>query len=86
MMALREFKDEHGVNWQIWDTQPSLRVFGDSVVGGHLHEDAVGGWLTFQSARERRRFYQVPPDWEGLPDDELRRLCRHAVHVQTTRP
>jgi hypothetical protein len=85
-MALREFRDDHGVQWQVWDTQPSLRIFGEAAAGTHLHEDAINGWLTFQSSRERRRFYQVPPDWETLPDDELRRLCGYAVHVDTTRP
>ena len=85
-MALREFRDERGVEWQAWDTQPALRIFGEAAAGLHLHEDAVGGWLTFQSATERRRFYQVPEDWDSLSDDELRRLCRHAVEVQTTRP
>jgi hypothetical protein len=83
-MAHREFRDEHGVRWEVWDTYPTLKIFGDAAAGVHLHEDAAGGWLTFQSARERRRFYQVPDGWESLPDDELRRLCRHAVHVETT--
>lgn len=85
-MALREFKDERGVHWQVWDTQPTLRVFGEPVAGAHLHEDARQGWLTFQSATQRRRFYQVPESWDALPDDDLRRLLRHAVHADTTRP
>lgn len=85
-MPLREFKDDRGVQWQVWETQPTLRIFGEAVGGTHLHEDAVNGWLTFQSSRERRRFYQVPPDWDTMPDDEMRRLLRHAVHVDTTRP
>jgi hypothetical protein len=85
-MALREFRDDHGVQWQVWDTQPTLRIFGEAAAATHLHEDAANGWLTFQSSRERRRFFQVPPEWETMPDDELRRLCRHAVPVETTRP
>lgn len=84
-MALREIRDERGVQWQVWDTKPTLRL-GDEVAGAHLHEDAVQGWLTFQSANERRRFYQVPPGWEELSDAELTRLCDHAVPVQTSRP
>ena len=85
-MSLREFKDERGVEWQVWRTTPTLHLFGEQAAGSHLHEDAVGGWLTFQSAAERRRFYQVPADWEALDEDDLRRLCRHAVPVQTSRP
>jgi hypothetical protein len=84
-MSLREIRDERGIQWQVWDTRPSLRL-GEEAVGAHLHEDAVEGWLTFQSASERRRFYQVPAGWEDLPDRDLSRLCEHAVPVQTTRP
>jgi hypothetical protein len=84
-MALREIRDERGIEWQVWDTRPTLRL-GDEAAGAHLHEDAVAGWLTFQSATERRRFYQVPAGWEELSDGDLARLCEHAVAVQTSRP
>ncbi len=84
-MALREFRDGRGVDWQVWDTRPTLRI-GEEIPGAHLHEDAIEGWLTFQSASERRRFYQVPPGWDELSDGDLARLCEHAVPVQTTRP
>ncbi|HEX8390951.1 MAG TPA: hypothetical protein VF665_01235 [Longimicrobium sp.] len=85
-MAMREFSDARGVQWQVWDVQPTLRVAGGEQPGSLLHEDAAEGWLTFQSASERRRFYQRPPDWESLSDEQLARLCNHAVPVATTRP
>ena len=34
-MAIREFSDGHGIQWQVWDTQPTLSIFGES-----------GPWLT----------------------------------------
>lgn len=37
-----------------------------------------GGWLAFESARERRRLSPIPPGWETAPDAELERLCRSA--------
>ncbi len=85
-MAMREFSDERGVRWQVWDVEPTLRVAGGDRAGSLLHEDAVDGWLTFQSASERRRFYQRPPDWDTLTDEQLALLCKHAVPVATTRP
>ena len=84
-MALREIRDERGIQWQVWDTKPTLRI-GEEEPGAHLHEDAVAGWLTFQSAGERRRFYQVPAGWDELSDSDLSRLCEHAVPVPTSRP
>jgi hypothetical protein len=80
-MALREFNDEDGVTWQVWDVSPTLGVDATSEKGRMLSEDVVAGWLSFRSPGERRRFFQVPPGWENFTDEELCRLCRHAVAV-----
>lgn len=44
-----------------------------------------GGWLAFESARERRRLSPIPPDWEEAPDAELERLCRAAASAAPPR-
>ena len=38
-----------------------------------------GGWIAFESARERRRLSPIPAGWETLPDAELERMCRSAA-------
>ncbi len=38
-----------------------------------------GGWIAFQSARERRRLSPIPAGWETLPDAELEGMCRRAA-------
>ena len=38
-----------------------------------------GGWLTFESARERRRLSPIPTGWEQASDRELETLCRNAA-------
>jgi hypothetical protein len=38
-----------------------------------------GGWLTFESANERRRLSPIPPGWETAPDAELEQMCRTAT-------
>jgi len=58
-MASREFTDSKGVVWRVWDVTPT-----------HLHpitkseeymEPWAGGWLTFQSADEKRRLVAPYP-------------------------
>lgn len=36
------------------------------------------GWLAFQSGDEWRRLAPIPPEWETLPDAELRALLSQA--------
>jgi len=38
-----------------------------------------GGWLAFESARERRRLSPIPAAWEIVPDSELERMCGNAA-------
>lgn len=73
-MAFREFSDPEGRRWQVWDVMPPLAV-------GAVSEDGAGGWLSFQCTAERRRLYQVPPNWDALTDAQLCFLCRHAVPI-----
>jgi hypothetical protein len=40
-----------------------------------------GGWLSFESWREKRRLTVYPADWQDLPPAELERLCAQATPV-----
>ena len=79
-MAVREFTDSNGVDWQIWDVTPS-----------HLHpvtrtEDYMGnlqdGWLAFQSSTDRYRLEApYPANWISLPLAQLEDLLQRATRV-----
>lgn len=43
-----------------------------------LADNLSGGWLTFESANERRRLSPIPPGWEGASDADLEKLCKAA--------
>ncbi len=79
-MAVREFTDRKGVDWQVWDVTPS-----------HFHpvtrgEDYMGslqdGWLVFQSGPDKRRLAApYPADWATMPLAELEALLKRALTV-----
>ena len=69
-MALREFEDQAGTRWIVWDTIPA------STIG--LAEEYRGGWLTFDNGTERCRIAPIPPDWLELPDNRLALMLRVA--------
>lgn len=93
-MAHREFRDENGGIWQVWDVFPST-LEGLTAKRQALATDASdpqrpraakftlpaqlrGGWLAFQSQVESRRLAPIPSDWVSLPDSELAALVRSA--------
>ena len=95
-MAHRQYRDEADVLWQVWDIHPmevsqqlsQERDLGDTptttthmAVSGEL----AGGWLCFESAREKRRLWPIPAGWERLTDAELTRLCDAAVNARARR-
>ena len=69
-MALREFEDQAGRRWAVWDTFPATTA--------GLSPEYHDGWLTFDDGTERRRLSPVPPNWEALPLDRLTMLLRVA--------
>ena len=71
-MALRTFQDADGVEWQVWDTIPAKLV----------STTFEGGWLTFQSATEKRRLAPIPLYWVSADSEELSRLLRRAKRVE----
>lgn len=81
-MALREYSDETGVRWRVWQVQPGS--FAAASVVGRLPDEFCGGWLCFESEGEKRRLMPVPPSWDERSDSELDVLRRAAESVQTS--
>lgn len=77
-MAIREFKDSHGVVWRVWTTIPS----NARSVNPELGE----GWLSFDSEGERRRFGPIPKGWEHMSAERLELICRVAVPARRSDP
>jgi hypothetical protein len=75
-MALREFDDEAGTRWIVWDTIPA------STIG--LTEEYRRGWLTFDSGTDRCRLAPIPPDWTELPIERLLLLLQVARTAEPT--
>lgn len=68
-MALREFRDDRGRTWQVWDTHPtSAQLKVDRKLKGRV----TGGWLTFTSGAERRRLVPIPRGWAKAKEPALR--------------
>ena len=78
-MAYREFLDEQGILWWIWDTQPQAsRRFGVTQL--------QSGWLTFESFLERRRLVPAPEAWSQASDDKLQEWLASATAVKLRTP
>jgi hypothetical protein len=69
-MGLREFEDQAGRRWAVWETFPGTTA--------GLSPEFHDGWLTFDDGAERRRLRPVPPNWEALPVERLTMLLRVA--------
>ena len=76
-MALREFEDQAGRRWAVWETFPGTTA--------GLSPEYHDGWLTFDDGTERRRLRPVPPNWEALPLERLTMLLRVADGAPTAR-
>ena len=59
-MASRNFADQSGVNWHVWNTVP--------VSGAVINPGFEKGWLTFEAETGLlRRLAPVPEGWEDVP-------------------
>lgn len=67
-MALREFSDDNGRQWQAWDTHPASLQADQRPV----REKYLQGWVTFMCGRERRRLTPVPAEWASADEALLR--------------
>lgn len=66
-----------GERWEVWEVRLGER--GEQrTVSPHL----TGGWLTFESAAEKRRLAPIPEGWEELAVETLAGLCQGAVFVR----
>ena len=72
-MAYREFTDQAGVHWRVWDTYPGS--------ASNVRSVYAAGWLGFESDAERRRLHPVPQGWADAPDHQLWEYLRQALPV-----
>lgn len=62
-MAYREFNDSTGVLWRTWETRPHMAA--------NVRSRFAGGWICFESERERRRLEPIPEGWLEATEDEM---------------
>ena len=74
-MSYRTFTDSTGTEWQVWDIVPGKRV----------RHTLAEGWLTFESATEKRRLAPIPLYWVSADDAELERMLKKAAPVPQRR-
>jgi hypothetical protein len=81
---LREFTDDDGLTWRVWDVTPSLhdRL---SPSAQQISLRVPSGWLCFESARERRRLTPIPENWDTLDEGALKKMCAEAEKVRSDR-
>ena len=53
----------------------------DIVDIARISKKREGGWLTFTTARERRRLSPIPDDWESADEASLRALLAAADRI-----
>jgi hypothetical protein len=75
-MAIRTFRASDGTTWSAWLVTSTTQ----STVPGSPSE-----WLAFQNedSTERRRLFEVPPNWETLSDERLELLRQVAEPART---
>lgn len=76
-MSYREFVDDTGAPWRVWDTHPVAANMLRSFSPGY-----AGGWLTFECIAERRRLAPIPQDWEYASREEMVAWCERASRVR----
>jgi len=69
----RGFVDSDHVVWTVWEVQ-----WQGASRAPRVRAELAGGWLAFQSRKERRRLAPIPEAWDALSDVELECLCRLA--------
>jgi hypothetical protein len=74
----RRFVDERGVPWDAFAVLPTAEPRGLA----RLPEQYQHGWLCFESATEKRRLGPIPPEWQTVNDEALRRFRDAAQPVQ----
>lgn len=96
-MSHREFLDEDGKSWEVWDVRPSAVESSTSTDGGgeladlerhvqqlvklNLPTELREGWLAFRSSEESRRLAPIPQRWVAMDDQDLALLVRAAKPI-----
>ena len=84
-MALREFTDDGGVGWRVWEVLPE-NLHPTTRTEDYLR-DFLDGWLAFESLDgiSKRRLHPIPRGWEEGSVEELNALLSQASTVLTGR-
>jgi hypothetical protein len=76
-LGYREFIDDRGALWRVWDTHPvaasTLRT---------VSPNYAGGWLTFESETDRRRLAPIPAGWEVATRELMMHWCARAFQAR----
>jgi hypothetical protein len=77
-MGLREFTDQAGRRWHVWDILPE-QMHAATRAEDHL-QNVIDGWLAFESAGagEKRRLAPIPPQWQSATEAELESMLQRA--------
>ena len=79
-MAVREFTDNWGTEWRVWDVTPE--VMHPITRSEDYMKKLQDGWLAFESASEKRRLpAPYPAEWTGYDLKRLEELCQRATPV-----
>jgi hypothetical protein len=93
-MGYREFVDDDGSKWKVWDVKPEPRYTpGRELDAGssatladegprHVVPGWGNGWLAFQSDEANRRLRPIPRGWETTGEYSLKTYLRHAAAVR----
>jgi hypothetical protein len=86
-MSLREFADDRGLQWAVWDVIPSMSYPQPRTTPTEHPASDGDGWLAFEclDTGERRRFVPAPRDWHLRTDAELVLLCGDALPLPRRR-
>jgi hypothetical protein len=94
-MSFREFRDESGFKWEVWDVQPTSITLALAAANGGRQDirDPIGpvqerfasGWLCFARGEEKRRLAPIPTGWHQLSETELLAMSREAAEVKPAR-
>lgn len=81
---LREFFDDLGRRWRVWDVKPTLHSRPSRALA-RVMQQVPSGWLAFETDGERRRLAPIPPEWDRCDEQRLAALCASAESVPPQR-
>ena len=88
-MSHRQFVDEDGAVWAVWDVRPladaqaldprlAAPLRAGSGIVPEMNRVMAEGWLCFESVAGKRRLAPIPPGWDSCSPADLVRLCASA--------